>query len=424
MKQVGRVGFGLMAMILLAGGLAAKTLPNVIIISVDALRPDHISYFGYPRPITPNIDRIAKSGVIFRDATTTIPLTNPAQATLFTSRSISQTGVNRNGIPLLPGNRTLAEILKEKGYHTSAVVSCWAAYHNRSGLERGFEHYRDFGTGLMLELDAGLVTQRALKLVESEIQEPFFLFVDYSEPHQPHDPYPAMGNQAIRLDDDDRPAVQKNYDSEVAYADYWIGVLLSGLEARGWLQNSLLIIMSDHGEGLGEKNYIGHGRKLYEHILRISLVISGPELPKGTQVQAPISMLDLAPTILSYLGLEPLSEMEGRNLLPQINTGQALDPAPMYYETNSIAVLDLPGLKKIGRASPPSAIGLRMGNFKIVHYLKENTWELYDLAQDPEENHNLFNPEDPAHRKLAEQLLENFRTKSAAGKRLELEFRP
>ncbi len=424
MKQVRECGFGLMAMFLLAGGLGAKTLPNVIIISVDAMRPDHISAFGYPRPITPNIDRVAKSGVIFLDATTTIPLTNPAQATLFTSRSISQTGVNRNGITLLPGNRTLAEILKEKGYHTSAVVSCWAAYHGRSGLQRGFEHYQDSGTGLMLELDAGVVTQRALKLLGSGIEEPFFLFVDYSEPHQPHDLYPAMGNQEPGLVDDDRPAVQKNYDSEIAYADYWIGVLLSELEARGWLQNSLVIIMSDHGEGLGEKNYVGHGRKLYEHILRNSLTISGPELPKGTAVQAPVNMLDVAPTILSYLGVKPPAEMEGRNLLPHIKTGSALEPEPMYYETNSTAVLDLPGLKKIGRTTPPTAIGLRVGDLKIVYDLKENTWEIYDLAEDPGENHNLFNPEDPDHRKLAEELLENFRAKSAAGKSLKLKFRP
>ncbi len=419
-----RVWLAGMALLVYAGYLPAKDLPNVIILSVDSLRPDHIAASGYPHPITPNIDRVADSGVTFQEAHSSIPLTNPSLSILFTSHYLSQTGVNRNGITLLPGNRTLAEVLQGKGYHTAAVMGCWALYHSRSGLDRGFEFYQDSGAGWNLELDAKVLTGRAQALLTSDLKEPFFLFLHYAEPHQPHRSYSAPGNQAVNRVDDDRPAVEKNYDSEVAYVDHWIGVLLTDLESRGFLDNAIVIVMSDHGESLGENGYVGHGRKLYENILRIALIVSGPKIPAGKKIRSPAQTLDLMPTILSYLGVEPDSKMEGRDLIPNIIKDQPLEPVQMFFETYGTAVLDLPGIKKAARESPPSAIGLRVGDLKIVHYLKGNGWEVYDLARDPEEKDNLFNPENPEHRKLAELLLENFRVKSAAGKRLKLEFRP
>jgi len=424
MKQAYNLWIGICLMLLAGSAVADKTRQNIIIILVDALRPDHISYFGYPCAMTPNIDRIAESGVVFMDATTSIPLTNPALATLLTSQPISRTGVNRNGISLLPDNPTLAEILKANGYQTYAVVSCWALYHNRSGLHKGFDHYIDSGTSLSLELDAKQVTARAIGLVDSQMNEPFFLFVGYSEPHQPHQLYPDLSGSEKTCAPDNRTDVEKNYDSEVSYVDYWMGQLLKKLDSHGWLKNSFLIIMSDHGESLGEKNYVGHGRKLYEHILHISLIFSGPRIPEAKKIQRPVYILDIMPTILSYLGLESKTKLAGRDLLPHINQNEPLPEIPMYYETNSIAVLDLPGLKKIGRATPPSAIALRNGNLKIIYDLKKKNWEIYDLARDPKEEHNLFDQQNPEHHKLAEKLLENFKENSASGPHLKLEFTP
>ncbi|HUT55137.1 MAG TPA: sulfatase [bacterium] len=394
----------------------AGKLPNIIILSVDALRADHTSYYGYPRRTTPNIDQVAARGTVFMDATSLIPLTCPSFSTVFTSLPTWENGVNRNGIPLGPEFETLPAMLRARGYTTAAFVGCSPLYHTRSGFKPGFSYYSDGGLGLLLELDAKILTRRAQKLLEKGLPEPFFLWLHYPDPHQPHWPISGHSFRKAPPAGPRRNRVEDYYDSEAAYADHWLGVLLDDLRQRGLLDNTLLIITADHGENVGgEKKFIGHGRKLYQTILNVPLIVAGPGIPQGRKISDPVELLDLSPTILAYLGLEPGARMEGRELISAIKQASPLQPVPFHFESYGLMVLDLPGLKSLGQKSPPVVIGMRAGDYKIIYTFKKDSWELYNLKNDPQEERNLFDPADPGFRELAGQLVEFYEKRGRPG---------
>jgi arylsulfatase A-like enzyme len=397
----------LAALLSAAPAFAAPDMPNVIILSVDALRADHASCYGYCRATTPNIDRLAGQGVMFMDASALIPLTNPSITTLFTSMPPCKTGVSRNGISLPKGAETLPGLLRARGYTTVGVVGSWPLHRSRSGQAHSFDHYLDRYLSVMMELDAGTLTRRVQALLDQGVSEPFFLWVHYADPHQPHLPKSDHSFRADRTGGNKRSRTVDYFDCEVAYADHWIGVLIDDLEQKGLLDNALVIITADHGENLGGqggRNFVGHGRALYQSILRVPLILCGPDLPAGQRINDPVQMLDISPTVLAYLDLPPGGEMEGRDLLPAIMEGHALDPVPFYFETYSVAVPDFPGLDKLGARTGPVAIGMRVGPIKITYGFWTRTWEMYNLDDDPGEKNNLFDPDDPRFRLLAEEL--------------------
>jgi arylsulfatase A-like enzyme len=261
----------------------------------------------------------------------------------------------------------------------------------------------------MMELDAGTLTRRVQALLDEGVSEPFFLWIHYADPHQPHLPPPGHGFRSDRIRGKKQSRTEDYFDSEVAYADHWIGVLINDLELRGLLENALVIITADHGENLGgqgSKNFVGHGRALYQSILRVPLILCGPDLPAGERIDDPVQMLDISPTVLAYLDLPPGGEMEGRDLLPAIMEGRALEPVPFYFETYSVAVPDFPGLDKLGAKTGPIAVGMRVGPIKITYGFWTRAWEMYNLDDDPGEQNNLFDPDDPRFRLLAEELRE------------------
>ena len=427
----------MLCLALLAGSAqAAPPLPNVILISVDALRPDHMSCYGYPRLTTRNLDKLSARGVNFMDATSLIPLTTPSLSTLFASRPPALTGSTRNGLALVSGNETLPQILRRSGYTTAAVVSEWPLHGARSGLEESFDVYNDrlmrkYYLGPKVQRDARWVTRQAQKLfvtpdaqpapfrpeltVEGPLPAPFFLWLHYADPHRPHHTQLDFSFPHPPGDDSKPTRVRDRYDSEVAHADRWIGVLLDDLQAQGLLDNSLVIILSDHGEGLGEHFFFGHGRRLYQNILHIPLILAGPNLPPGKRISAPVQMLDIAPTVLAYLGLPKGAGMEGRSLLAAIEKDQAPPPEPMFFETYGTAVPGIPGLKKHEAKAGPVAVGMRLGPSKITYSFRFNTWEFYNLDQDPHEDHNLFDPANPEVRVLADQLRQWYQSRNSPG---------
>ena len=390
-----------------SSGFSAER-PNVIILSVDAMRADHMGYYGYPRNTTPNLDRVMSQGTAFMDASALTPLTNPSIASFFSSLPAYQTGSVRNGVPVRRDLETLPGILRAHGYTTAAVVGCAPLQASRSGLAKDFDHWLDGGTEVLLMLEAGMMTRRALSLIRRGLPEPFFFFIHYPDPHQPHVGMPGFSFRKVPPAGERRSLIEDYYDSELARCDHHAGRILDAMQEKGYLDNALIIVMSDHGEHLGgdEKGGIGHGRKLFQSILRIPFTMTGPGLPAGKELEAPVQMLDFAPTILDYLGLPRGREMQGRSLMPLILDDKPPEPVPFFFESYSVMVMAVlePVQRFIGKRSPAVITGVRDHDLKLIHVFKNNVWEMFDIRKDPEETNNLFRPDDPESRRMAEIL--------------------
>lgn len=390
--------------------------PNIIIIGVDAMRADHMGTYGYPRNTTPNFDKLAEQGVKFTDATSHIPLTNPSAASFFTSLPPYKTGSVRNGIPVSKEVETLAGILQRHGYTTVSVAGCAPLYHSRSGLHHGFDYWIDDGLFFMLELNASIMTERAIEFFETELKEPFLFWTHFPDPHQPHRDYkgysfkrePPPGIKG-------RNEIEDGYDSEIAYCDHHAQLILNVLEEKGYLDNALIIITSDHGEHLGGGGSpVGHGRLLYQSVLNVPLIMKGPGIEGGKTIDEPVQLMDFAPTILSYAGIDAGENMMGRDLMPLIRNGVLPEPVPFYLETYSYMVPDIPIWKSAAKNSAPLLIGMRKGDYKIIYNFAGGKWELYNLAEDPHEKNNIFDKDTDKAEKMAHELGEWYERRGRA----------
>lgn len=290
----------------------AQRFPNVLIVTVDTLRADRVSAYGYRRPTTPNLDRLLRSGVRFTEARTVEPLTNPAMCSTFTSLHPHEHGATRNGLRLRPDVTSLARVLDRRGFRTAAFVGNWTLRNEISGLGDHFQTYEEVFSrkrwfGLFRgEATAEDLTDAALSWLAAHRdtgRRPFLLWVHYVEPHAPYrlqEPFArrlglAPGENVSRSD---------RYDTEVAFADHHAGRLLAAFDADPDLAaNTLVVFASDHGESLGEHGYWGHGRNLHEPNLRIPLGFAWRGHIRPDVVSASAVNLDVAPTVLGLAGL-------------------------------------------------------------------------------------------------------------------------
>lgn len=377
---------------------------NVIIISIDTLRADHLSCYGYERKTSPQIDAFASKGVLFENTMTQIPLTNPAFVVMMTSTYPHSTGTTRNGLPLKEGPDTLAEILGAEGYETTAILSNWPLKAHLSGLQRGFDHYDDDffkrRWGLFKsERNAEGVADKTIEWLENRPAGKFFLWTHFSDPHAP---YISHDEFISRWKSGDKTT--SRYDSEIAYTDVHIGRLLKRIEGLGLTDDSLVLLLADHGESLGEHDYTGHGRRVFDPSMRIPLILSGPGIPSNSRSEIPAQMLDVAPTILNYLGIERPDHMEGRDLLTLISEGTGHTDLKVYFETYKGAVPNMPGMKTILNGRNPLHMGLKFRSRKVIYTPEEDTWKLYDLAGDPGELNDLAETEGEVLEALAGDL--------------------
>jgi arylsulfatase A-like enzyme len=387
--------------------------PNIMILSMDATRADHLSLYGYPLPTSKNLDRFSEHALVFENAHTVVPLTGPSHTSLFTSLVPHRHGAFRNGIPLKASFTTLAEHLKQNGYDTAAFVSGWTLRGNLCGLDQGFDHYDDHiphryklvNRERYAEETNGSV--RAFLDARGNNRTPLFLFVHYFDAHDPYrrhaETYPALQRAAAS-----RPAtfpptkdVQKalDYDSEVAYVDLHLGRLLDLLQEKGLLQNALVVILADHGESLGEHGYWGHGRKVYEPTLRIPLILYAPQLfPVSRRLRDPVNTLDLLPTILSLANLPPPPgvTMEGRDLAGLLLKGEPLPPQRAYFETFPGSIKRFTKLLFHHVPKQPMLMGYLEDGNKVIFAPGSNTLEIYNLTRDPAETVNLAGPVPPS----------------------------
>ncbi|MFH1470068.1 MAG: sulfatase, partial [Pseudomonadota bacterium] len=350
------------------GGQALEGDPNVLLVTIDTLRRDHVSAYGEPQAVpTPAFDALAAEGVLYTDAITPLPETAPSHAAMFTALHPLRTGVLANGTPLGARFTTLAERLHDEGYDTAAFVSSFAV-DSTTGLDQGFGLYDDdflpvlhglaeirlvalaqravmrFGdpTKLpwLLERSAEATNAHALGWLRKERHRPFFLWVHYFEPHAPYEahgvalpdggPTPGIHHRWILAHEqgyDYTPEVEEElgrlYDGEVAWADARLGELLAGLEQGGHRDDTLVIVTADHGEFLGEHGLLDHKQHLFETVLRVPLVLWYPRsLPGGQRVAGLVQLTDVMPTILALAGVETPAAMQGRSLLPLIRGEQ------------------------------------------------------------------------------------------------------
>jgi arylsulfatase A-like enzyme len=345
--------------------------PNLVIISVDTLRADHVSCYGYKRETTPNIDHLASQGHRFDSVYTTVPTTLPAHASLFTSLYPSQLSVRRNGEAVPAGVVTLAQILETSGYTTGGFVSA-IPMDARYGLGRGFQTYVDVGGDERLEIPAEETLSKATRWLKRSANEQFFLFVHFYDPHTWYhaperfrkklgapDEQEPPGRQFVPNPDEYTPErveeIIAAYDAEIAYADWAVGELLRELVRAGVEDNTVVVVLSDHGESLDEllTRYgygFDHGEFLYAHQLEIPLIIRTPEdISQGEGIVhgVSVSILDVMPTILDILQIGPPESMEGRSLVPMLR-GEPASHEPIFSERRAYQEAPKPYLAAAG----------------------------------------------------------------------------
>jgi len=279
---------------------AGDTQTSLLFITVDTTRADRLGAYGYEPARTPVMDRLAAEGTLFERAYAPAPETLPSHSSMFTGHYPPSHAVRLNLNFQLPAQaQTLAETLRDGGYHTVAVTS--ASVLDRSyGLHQGFLTYDDTRRDGVAERRGDRVTELALEALDQLDDRPYFLWAHYYDAHSPFDP-PA----AHRSDQDLPPDDPQLYDGEIAFVDEEIGKLLDGLEARGQLDDTLIVIVGDHGESLGEHGEAYHTLFVYDATIRVPLILRGPGVSEGSRIEEPVSTIDLFTTTLRLLGFEP-----------------------------------------------------------------------------------------------------------------------
>jgi choline-sulfatase len=366
-------------------GEAQPSTP-VILISVDTLRADHLGCYQPGRRHSPYIDSLAKNGTLFSQVSSPVPLTLPSHVAIFTSTYPFTNGVEDNGFPLASATPTLATVLNQAGYRTAAFVGGFVL-DRRFGLSRGFEVYdspfelhnkttTDVGD---LKRPGAQVAAAALRWLDQNANSTFFLFLHLYDLHTPYD-LPA--DPRLRRG-------ETGYEAELAYVDGVLGDFLAFLEHHGLLKKSLIVFVSDHGEGLSEHGESTHGFFIYQSTLRVPLIIHWPgdgKHPMNERFDEPASLLDVAPTILDVLGLPMSTEMRGRSLIREKGE-EAIYSESLYAQ------------KHFGCAALRA---LRAGSYK---YIDAPNPELYDLSHDPNESRNLYRAEAPRARAMRQRIM-------------------
>jgi len=301
--------------------------PNLLLVTIDTLRADHVGVYGAAGASTPTLDALAARGVRFEHAQSPVPLTGPSHATILTGLYPPAHGVRDNVVFMLdPSHRTLATRLKARGYRTAAFVAAYpvaAAFGFRQGFDEFSENFKESSApGGGAQRPANEVVDDALGWLARPGDAPFFAWVHLYDPHAPYEPpEPYRSRFAGRA-----------YDGEIAFADSQLGRLFEWLRASGRERDTVVAVLADHGESLGEHGELTHAVLIYEATLHVPFLLAGPGVPRGSTVPARVSTVDVAPTLLRLLGLEPPAEMTGRDLRAAF-AGRPLEPQPLYGES-------------------------------------------------------------------------------------------
>jgi arylsulfatase A-like enzyme len=402
---------GISVALLLWFGCSKAPSPNVLVITIDTLRADHLGCYGYGKPTSPRIDAFATHAVLFEQVFCQAPQTLPSHASIFTGLYPRTHKAISHETKVGPEFTTLAEVLSDKGYATGAMVSNHVL-DARYGLDQGFGTYRAVHRAYpeaqrqeMYAREEDPTTDEALAWLRDHSKSRFFLWIHWFHPHRAYEPPPRyrqmfagpysgpaidQGEFAMKawrektdLPGEDIAYMRGLYDGEVAFTDTQVGRVLDELESLGIAKNTLVVITSDHGEILYEhEHYFGHDIALYDECTLVPLVVSIPGLESARhRVPGLVQSIDIFPTVLEALGIAPLPRVEGKSLLPLIKGNADATTRYGFSETFPFPEKCLPrhavrteSAKLIWRQEPPAEI----------------VKELYDLGADPGETSNAY----------------------------------
>jgi arylsulfatase A-like enzyme/Flp pilus assembly protein TadD len=372
--------------------------PGIFLITIDTLRADHVHCYGYDRIRTPALDLLAEQGIRFTQAFTPSPITNSSHTSIMTGLLPSSHGVSDFGVPLAAQYPTLAELLTKGGYTTAAFIGAVILDSKilAPGLDRGFEFYDNFPEHTTTKSRWGRLERRGMEVEEraeswlnTHSAGEHFVWLHFYDPHDPYEP-PSPYSEIYK---------DRLYDGEIAYADSALGRFLAYLKKRGWYEGAMIVVVGDHGEGLGEHHEDTHGIFLYDSTTHVPLIVKLPdEREAGRTVEAEVQTTDIMPTILSLLGVAAPANLDGDSLEPFL-TGVAAAPRTVFGETEYPLRFGWAPLRSI-----------RTEGFKFIEAPKP---ELYDLRADAGESHNHYEPWDGTVQKMRKSLAE-LRAKSPA----------
>ncbi|MGA2362263.1 MAG: sulfatase-like hydrolase/transferase [Candidatus Aminicenantales bacterium] len=359
---------------------AGVRTPNVILVTMDTTRADHLACYGYTNVRTPTLDALAGRGVLFEQAATATPLTLPSHCTIMTGMYPTHHGVRVNGNTALNDEETtLAEVLAAQGYRTGAFIAAFVL-DGRWGLKQGFQHYDDqFDLKKYKHLDLGEVQRpgnevmdAALAWLEENKSAPFFAWIHLYDPHVPYAPPEPYASEYGRRG----PAGL--YDGEIAFMDEQIGRCVSWLERNGLDKSTVMVLVGDHGEGLGSHGEGTHGYFVYDYALHVPFLAVTPFVElRGRRVASEVSTSDVFPTVLTLAGVAPPVKVQGRSLVPLMFHPGRKDEVPAYSEAMASNIqFGWSGLH-----------ALRTPRYK---YIDAPRAELYDLVRDPDEQTNIL----------------------------------
>lgn len=403
----------------------AGTKPSVILISIDALRADHLSCYGYERRTSPVADQLAAEGVLFENAFCPVPSTGPSHATMLTGLRPQSHHLRRNGNPLADSLETLAEILSEAGYATAGFTTN-VLLDDKFGFTQGFDTYVESGHverlkpvtwGLLLQtLAAKEIFDRlvwryaggedqtimcARKWLSRNAGRPFFMFLHLLDPHDPYEPFEPYRSQFPRETEglnqflwvkQGRPIealarFTSLYDGEIAAADAKLGRVLHSLEQAGIMDDVLIVFTADHGENLGDHEPFFRHADIFEGCLRVPLIFRYPRILKaGLAVDGIVENSGIPRTILSLIGVGTPPGLEGENFVPLMRG--------MSRSEGRVAV-----------ANSGRRYALRLDRWKVVIDFKNGSRELYDLIGDPGETANVFSDHEEFGEKVGDEFL-------------------
>jgi len=377
---------------------------NILFITLDTTRADHIGCYGYQNVETPNLDKLAKNGVLFKNAIAQAPLTLPSHSSIFTGTYPFYHGVRDNGgFYLEENNITLAEILKEHGWATSAFIGAFVL-DSRWGLDQGIDFYFDnfdFSKYKQISLDSvqrqgGEVIAAFFNWFETNYKKKFFTWIHLYDPHTPYDP-PEPYKSKYSL------STWGLYDGEIAYVDSLIGKVLNKLREKNVSENTMIVLVGDHGECLGEHQENTHGFFIYDAAIHVPLIIHFPSSKLGgKQHTSQVETIDIVPTLLQILDLPAPNAVQGKSLIPLI-FGKAKEKQRLAYSETYFPHY---------RYGWSELKCLRSSHFK---YILAPRPELYDITHDPKELENIYQNNKKIAKKFEQELHDLLKDLSIAG---------
>lgn len=367
---------------------------NILLITVDTLRADRVGIYGYPKAETPHMDKLGKKGMVFKKTITSVPLTLPSHSSIFTGTYPLYHRVRNNGnYSLSQDIVTLAEILKEKGYETSAFVGSFVL-DSRFGLDQGFDHYSDqvkeTKGAWYAERQADDVYSDFAKWLNEYSQNKFFSWVHFWDPHMEYNPPEPFKSK-----------YEDPYDGEIAFVDTYIGKILDFLKKEKIFKNTLIVFTSDHGEAFGEHVELGHSLFCYNENIHVPLFFTAQGyLPSNVSINLRVNLIDIMPTILDFLDMNIPEYVQGVSLFSLLN--RKTKPGRNFYLESMYPLEDL-------GAAP--VIGILSGDYKFIDLPKP---ELYNLNKDFGEKRNLVEKQrkkTQTLRKKLNHIIQKFSTK-------------